>query len=104
MILNIYQWYLISTTGQSLAKKWFRIRIVKTDNTGVDFVSGVLLREWVLGFVAGAINGVIPSAGSIVSLVDALMIFGSERRCLHDVIASTKVVIAEYDVADDDYY
>lgn len=84
--LAIYQWYLISTTGQSLAKKWMGIRIVMEDGSPVDFVHGVLLRSWVIGVA----NQIIPFFG----LVDALMIFGEQRRCLHDHIASTKVIVA----------
>jgi uncharacterized RDD family membrane protein YckC len=85
--LTIYQWYLVSTTGQTLGKKWQRIRIVKTDGAPVDFVSGVLLREWVIAGI-----GFIPCIGPIVSLVDVLMIFGQDQRCLHDRIAGTKVI------------
>ncbi len=85
--LACYQWYLISTTGQSLAKRWLKIRIVKLDGTAVNFVSGVLMRVWVV-----ALLGFVPFVGSLVGLVDPLMIFGDERRCLHDYIAGTKVV------------
>ncbi len=98
--LAIYQWYLISTTGQSLAKKWLRMRIVKMDGSRVDFVSGVLLRIWVPGLIAGAIGFVTGAAGAgdslsrIFNLVDALFIFGAGSRCLHDYIAGTKVVRA----------
>jgi hypothetical protein len=34
-------------------------------------------------------------AGYLVTLVDALMIFGAASRCLHDLIADTQVVTAE---------
>jgi uncharacterized RDD family membrane protein YckC len=91
--LMIYQWYLIATRGQTLGKKWTGIKIVKMDGSRVDFVSGVVLRNWVL-----ALPGFIPTVGrginSLVDLIDVLMIFGEQRRCLHDVIAGTKVVVA----------
>lgn len=87
--LSVYQWYLISTTGQSLAKRWLGIKIVKVDGSPVDFVSGVILRGWVVGLM-----GAIPYIGSFVGLIDALMIFGAEQRCLHDQIAGTKVIVA----------
>ncbi len=36
----------------------------------------------------------IPVVGALYALVDALFIFGAEQRCLHDLIAGTKVVLA----------
>jgi uncharacterized RDD family membrane protein YckC len=84
-----YQWYLISTTGQTIAKKWMGIKVVKMDGSPVDFVSGVVLREML---VAGA--GFIPYIGGLINIIDSLMIFGEARRCLHDQIAGTQVVLA----------
>lgn len=93
--LAIYQWYLISTTGQTLGKKWLGIKIVKMDGSDVDFVSGVVLRSWVIGFI-----GMVPYIGGCVGLLDALWIFGEEHRCLHDHIAGTKVVLTSMRVVD----
>ena len=84
-----YQWYLIATTGQTLAKRWLGIKIVRVDGTPLGFVNGVILRSWVLGLL-----GNIPIVGPLVSLVNPLMIFGEERRCLHDQIAGTRVIVA----------
>lgn len=81
------QWYLVATTGQSLAKRWLRIKIVRLDGSPAGFVSGVLLRSWVAFFLQ-----CVPYVGSVIGLVDSLMIFGDQRRCLHDHIAGTKVV------------
>ncbi|HJZ85658.1 MAG TPA: RDD family protein [Polyangia bacterium] len=87
--LYIYQWVLISTRGQSLAKGWLGIKIVKLDGSPVTFGSGVALRMWV-----PAVLNSIPYVGFIFSLVDPLMIFSADRRCLHDHIAGTKVIVA----------
>lgn len=84
-----YQWYLISTTGQSLGKRWLGVQIVRVDGSPLGFVHGVILRSWILGAL-----GNVPGVGPIVGLVNALMIFGEERRCLHDLIAGTRVVVA----------
>jgi uncharacterized RDD family membrane protein YckC len=81
-----YQWYLIATTGQSLAKRWFKIKIVRMSGMPVGFLHGVLLRAWIMG----AMNAVC----NFVSLVDALAIFGQQSRCIHDYIADTKVIRA----------
>jgi uncharacterized RDD family membrane protein YckC len=85
----IYQWYLISTTGRSLGKRWCHIKILRVDGQEVDFVSGVVMRSWLPFFVA-----LIPGVGSIFGLVDACFIFGDDRRCVHDRMAGTKVVVA----------
>jgi len=85
--LGILQCYLIATSGQSIAKKILRIRIVRQDGSPVNFVHGVVLRSWLMAFLTN-----IPVFGAIIGLVDALMIFGNERRCLHDRIASTDVI------------
>jgi hypothetical protein len=41
----------------------------------------------------GIVNGILSNIPFYV-LVDVLFIFGSEQRCLHDLIAKTKVVQA----------
>lgn len=91
--LVIYQWYLIATRGQTLGKKWTGIKIIKVNGSRLDFVSGVILRNWIL-----VLPAMIPGAGkalnALISLVDGLMIFGHRRRCLHDRIAGTTVVVA----------
>ncbi|HEY0132593.1 MAG TPA: RDD family protein [Nannocystis sp.] len=84
-----YQWYLVATTGQSLAKRWMGIKIVRLDGSPVGFVHGVILRSWVMSALSN-----IPALGTVVGLVNALMIFGEERRCLHDHIAGTRVIVA----------
>lgn len=84
-----YQWYLIATTGQTLAKRWLGIQIVRVDGTPLGFVNGVILRSWVTGMLSN-----IPMVGPLVGLVNPLMIFGEERRCLHDLIAGTRVIVA----------
>lgn len=89
------QWYLISTRGQSLGKIAVKTRIVRTDGSAVDFVSGVLLRNWVLSMVQGVLGTFC--LGWVIPLADGLAIFfGDRRQCLHDHIASTVVVDARY--------
>jgi uncharacterized RDD family membrane protein YckC len=93
--LALYQWILIARTGQSLGKRWTRIKIVRTNGKPVDFVSGVVLRHWILYGVPLLVSLVLPSAESLptfVSLVDVLFIFGLAHRCLHDYLAGTQVV------------
>jgi uncharacterized RDD family membrane protein YckC len=86
--LLVYQAYLVSTTGQSLGKRWTHIKIVKMDGSPVNFVSGVLLRSWLVALVQA-----VPFL-KFVALIDPLLIFRADRRCLHDHIAGTKVIVA----------
>ena len=87
LALTIYQWVMTAKHGQTLGKKWLKIKIVKHDGSPVDFVSGVILREWVQGFLNN-----LPWVGGIVALIDVCMIFSQDQQCMHDKIAKTKVI------------
>jgi uncharacterized RDD family membrane protein YckC len=80
--------YFLATSGQTLGKKLLQIQIVD-HATGalVPFVKLLFLREFLTALIAS-----IPIVGGIYALADALFIFSSERRCLHDQIAGTRVV------------
>jgi uncharacterized RDD family membrane protein YckC len=84
--LAVLQIFFLSRDGQTIGKKALKIRIVRYDDGGnPGFVKAVLLRAIVNGFI-----GIIPGYG----LVDILFIFGAEQRCIHDLLAGTKVVDA----------
>lgn len=88
LALIIIQIWMLVTRGQTMGKRLLGIRIVRyKDNAKPDFVHSVLLR----GIVPGVL-GAIPYIGSLFSIVNVCFIFGEERRCLHDLIAGTKVV------------
>jgi uncharacterized RDD family membrane protein YckC len=91
LALNIYQWILISKSGQSIGKRLMRVRIVKLDShLPPGFVYGVLLRLWVNGLLSGLPCGI----GLVYTLVDLLFIFREDRRCVHDHLAQTVVIQA----------
>jgi uncharacterized RDD family membrane protein YckC len=84
----VTQMVLLVKRGQSLGKIVLGIKIVKVSDEGVPgFVKVVLLRIFVPSLLAG-----IPYAGALIWLADALFIFRDDRRCLHDLIAETKVI------------
>jgi len=87
--LLAYQIYLLTTTGQTLGKRWMKIKIVKVDGSPAGFVHAVLLRS-----VVNGLPRLIPGLGNIYSVVDAVFIFRKDRRCIHDHIASTRVILA----------
>jgi uncharacterized RDD family membrane protein YckC len=75
--------------GQSIAKRLFSIKVVRKDGSPASLARLVWLRN-----VVNLIPSLIPFVGSIYGLVDALMIYGEPRQCLHDKIADTIVVKA----------
>jgi uncharacterized RDD family membrane protein YckC len=81
-----YQLYLLLTVGQSLGKRMMGIQVVRTDGSPIDIGRLILLRNLVPGFINLSTCG-------LFGLVDALIIFTAERRCLHDHIADTKVTV-----------
>jgi uncharacterized RDD family membrane protein YckC len=87
VLLGIVQWTLIAKSGQSIGKRMVKTRIVRMDGSSAGFLRGVLLRSWV-----PLASSLIPIAGGIINLVDALWVFTDERRALHDHIAGTKVI------------
>jgi uncharacterized RDD family membrane protein YckC len=90
IFINIFQWYLITTSGQSIGKKVLGTRIVCARTKEITgFARAVLAREWL-----PAIISQIPFVGGIFGLVNALAIFGQEHRCVHDHFANTIVIDA----------
>ena len=80
---------LLSRRGQTVAKKMLGIRVVRRDGSHCG-----LARIFFARYLPVTLLSVIPFVGGLVSLVDALLIFRDDRRCLHDEIADTIVVKA----------
>ena len=89
-LLLAIQIYLLVTRGQTIGKKLLGIKIVGfADDANPGFVKVILLRIFVNGLI-----GMVPIVGFFYSLVDIVFIFREDQRCLHDLIAGTKVVKA----------
>ena len=91
--LMIVQMYWLATRGQTLGKRWMKIRIVRLDGSDPGFVHAVLWR----GFLhMGVYLTLLLIFGRVFAsaylLADLLFIFGAQKRCIHDLIAGTKVV------------
>jgi uncharacterized RDD family membrane protein YckC len=90
LALAALQTYLLTTRGQSLGKRIVGVRIVNfLDDSNPGFVKACLLRA-----VLPAVLSCVPIVGSVFSIIDVCFIFQQDRRCLHDLIAGTKVVNA----------
>jgi uncharacterized RDD family membrane protein YckC len=80
--------YLLKAKGQTVGKMLTGIRIANLDGNLPDFAKVILLR-----YVPMTLVALIPVVGPYLSLIDVVFIFGSERRCIHDMLAGTKVVM-----------
>lgn len=81
---------LLSRDGQTIGKRIMKLRI--TDQAGQLLpVNDLLLKRY------GVVYGVsaIPVLGSLLALVNVLLIFRSNQQCGHDQVAGTQVVNAE---------
>ena len=89
-VFLLLQGYLLATRGQSIGKVIVGIRIVSVANGKI--LS--LPRLFLLRYVPFYIGGILPGVGPFVGLINVLFIFRQDRRCLHDHVAGTKVVVA----------
>jgi uncharacterized RDD family membrane protein YckC len=82
--------YLLATRGQTVGKVVAGTRIVSVSDGKIiplwKIVFLRLLPIWVINYV--------PIIGSFFGLADSLFVFRKDRRCIHDWIAGTKVVVA----------
>jgi len=90
LALTLGQVTLLARRGQTMGKMALRIRIVDDrDESNPGFWRACVRRQVLPGLI-----GAIPVLGGVFALIDLLNIFGEERRCLHDLLADTKVVEA----------
>ena len=88
LILNTY--FLI-TNGQTIAKKILKIKIVRKNGAKISFGRILFLRLvpcWFFYMLP------VEILYGLFTLVDSLMIFGDQKRCLHDHIADSIVIKA----------
>jgi uncharacterized RDD family membrane protein YckC len=84
----VWAWFtykFVKENGQTIAKKLMGIKVVRTDGSPAS-VGRIF---WLRNVVNGVLS-IIPLYG----LIDALLIFGEQRKCIHDKIADTIVVKA----------
>jgi len=79
-----YQLYLSATANQSIGKRLLKIRVARTDGSRVSVLRILILRN--------AVPQALGALCNLFGVVDALVIFGDARRCVHDYIADTIVV------------
>ncbi len=82
--------YLLAKHGQTIGKKIVGTRIV---SRATDEILP-LWKVFILRYLPVTAVGYIPMVGSLLVVINYLFIFGKSKRCLHDLIAGTKVVKA----------
>ncbi len=86
-VFVLVQWYPLNARGQTWGKRLLGIRIVDMD--GDQPTMGRLLG---LRYLPVQMVGNVPVVGTVLALVNVLLIFRGDRRCGHDLIAGTQVV------------
>ena len=92
LLFALLQGYPLSRYGQTWGKRWLGMRIVDMEGNKPDFLRMLLLR-----YGLGQLISVIPCLGPLFGLTDALFVFRDDRRCVHDLIAGTQVVVGSPD-------
>jgi uncharacterized RDD family membrane protein YckC len=85
LVFGIASGIMVAKNGQSIGKAAVGIRVVRTDGSRAGFWRIAGLRWFVMVLASGLV--------SLIGLVDTLFIFRRDRRCLHDLIADTMVVM-----------
>ena len=80
-------WWLLQHRGQTIGKWCADVAIVGLDGRRQPAWHVLTWRYMPIWIVSQ-----IPLLGAVLAWIDALFIFGSQRRCLHDRLARTKVV------------
>ncbi|HVF35630.1 MAG TPA: RDD family protein [Candidatus Saccharimonadia bacterium] len=80
---------LLHRHGQTIAKRLFKIRVVRSDGDRCS-LPRIIFARW----LPVTLLSMIPLIGLVVALVDSLLIFRADHRCMHDHIADTIVVNA----------
>ena len=89
VVFLVLNGYLLYKRGQTIGKVAVKTKIIDLNGNLPSFGKLIVLRYFILGLVVQ-----IPIVGSLAGLVDGLLIFGKERRCLHDYMAGTRVINA----------
>ncbi|SDD15557.1 RDD family protein [Aquimonas voraii] len=84
------QGYFLNQSGQTIAKKLLKMKIVDENGNKPEFVKLIGLRYGVVQLAQ-----IVPFLGFLYAIVDALFIFRDDRRRISDLLAGTRVVMTE---------
>ena len=103
--LTVYGWvvyflcqgYLLHKKGQTIGKNLMDIAIVDMEGKQIGLLNIVGKR-----IIPMVVVAYIPFIGPFISTFDYLFVFRKDKRCLHDLIAGTQVVIVSKKSSDSD--
>ena len=81
------QGYFLATRSQTIGKMAVNTKIVSDSGETLPFGELYVKRYLILQIVS-----IVPFIGGFLALIDVLFIFRSNRKCLHDDVAGTKVI------------
>ena len=82
--------YLLARHGQTVGKMAVGIRIVSVETNQII----PLWRVFFVRYLPQALAPYIPVVGVILLMINYLFVFRKDKRCIHDLIAKTRVVKA----------
>ena len=89
VLFVVVQGYPLSTTAQTWGKRLLGIKIVDMEGNKPPFGKLLALR-----YLPVQVVSLVPIVGNLLPLINVLLIFRSDYRCGHDLIAGTRVVKA----------
>jgi uncharacterized RDD family membrane protein YckC len=95
-----YAGLLAAWNGQTAGKRLLGVRVVRADGRPVSFARAVWretgVRIFLLGGLAGLLGRVGAAYGTAGFVADGMcLLLHPERRALHDLIAGTRVILAD---------
>jgi uncharacterized RDD family membrane protein YckC len=90
VVFVVVQGMPLNASGQTWGKKLLKMKIVDLEGRQPSFATLIGKRYLPVQAVSA-----VPFVGGLLALVNVLFIFGEERRCLHDLVAGTRVVVAD---------
>jgi uncharacterized RDD family membrane protein YckC len=90
LLYLVFHGYLLHSGGQTIGKRLVGTRIVSAEDNRIL----PLWKIFTLRFLPISVVSQIPGIGPILILVDSVFVFRGDKRCVHDLVAGTKVINA----------
>ena len=88
-VFCLFNGKLLIQNGQTIGKKVLGIKIVDLEGNLPTLKNHLIAR-----YAAYLLPGLVPVVGQFISTINILFILGKQKRCVHDYIAGTRVVVS----------